>query len=153
MRAHVCRLSRVPFKTGPCTNPHVAQSDVSSIQVRSNVYESDDDDNHEGIQPIPVINQATSSGSEEIPPAVDVYAPAFEQALSGDDSQSSHHEAIAANSEEDAITGFDVSRARVGQRLSGVHIDSGELVTGKIVSRAGKKNWKIQKLLRHQEGR
>ena len=138
MRAqNVCRHSRVPFHAGSCTNPQLAQSHASSIQVRGNAFEDDDDDDE--VQRIPVINQAASTDSREILPAVEVHVPAIEQVSSVEnDPQSSDPEAVGANNGEDASTGFDVSHACVDQRLSGVHIDTGELVTGKTVCRAGK---------------
>ena len=65
--------------------------------------------------------------------------PAIEEAASLEiGSRSVPTELVQPTTPEDTATGFNVSSARVGQRLSGIDVRTIELVTGKIMSRAGK---------------
>ena len=113
VRAHVCRLTRAPQeKLIREQSPESSRPSLSNPEVIS-----DDED-----QPaVPVDSE---------PDNVDVNT--------SDASVEEVDELVQTSDASVDDNRFDVMRARVGQRVKGIHVDSGELVTGKIVSRAGK---------------
>ena len=131
VRAHVCRLTRVPVKVS---------SDIPTAEIRvqkNDFVPSDEEDEIANTTAVEIIPSGSSAIST--PERVADVVP-----LPVDNSGGHVEEPLQSGNTSVEQRDFNISRARVGQRLKGIHVQSGELVTGKIVSRAGKSTGKYK---------
>ena len=129
VRAHVCRLTRVPQHDQTQVELHEEGNRNPENQRITRAHSDDEED------------EQTSSVNDDA-----TVRDIARSELNSNIVERENLPSTSVNSELEESTTvnefngqqFDLARARVGQRLSGIHVDSGELITGTIVSRAGK---------------
>ena len=161
VRVHICRLVHTPIA---CNEPRLTPSVESRNSVAVEGYLNEDSDTDDDADEIPdQPNATTASGTINSEAPIN----SREESTNSSEASASNIQATENNREETTTadvtadsagtsscgeparataaqrcvstsTGSGARNLKIGERVSGIHLGSGELVTGKIVSRAGK---------------